>query len=99
MCSPVTIAAVLNVLAARLEGHTREQLLRVLEGDSVDKVSDVAFRPADVLREGDDEDAPDIKFANALRVADRLHLREPFREVLGKVDFESQVYLKSFNFL
>ncbi|KAJ8452067.1 hypothetical protein Cgig2_016648 [Carnegiea gigantea] len=62
-----------------------------LARDSMDEVSDMASRLADVLREGDDEDAPDIKFANALRVADRLHLRETFREILGKVDFESQV--------
>ncbi|KAJ8452066.1 hypothetical protein Cgig2_016647 [Carnegiea gigantea] len=84
-CSPLSVYAVLSILAAGSDGQIREQLLRVMERDSVDELHDLASRLAEILEGDYDEDAPDICFANALWVADRLTLKEPFKNILRDV--------------
>ncbi|XP_074287562.1 serpin-Z3-like [Silene latifolia] len=88
VCSPVSIDAVLRILAAGAKNSTLEELLRSLGHANLEELNAAARELATVLKgsENEDEDyAPVISYVNALWLDQRFLLDNLFQMVLRDV--------------
>ncbi|XP_074287490.1 serpin-Z2B-like [Silene latifolia] len=87
VCSPVSIDAVLSILAMGAENSTLEQLLTLLGHDDVRELNTRARKLRAVLDNSHDnnEDAPKISFVNGLWLDQRFSLKAGFQKVLKDV--------------
>ncbi|XP_074284454.1 serpin-ZX-like [Silene latifolia] len=87
VCSPVSIDAILSILALGVENSTLDQLLALLEHGDVRELNTVARKLRAVLKvtHDDDEDAPKISFVNGLWLNQRFSLKPAFQKVLKEL--------------
>lgn len=97
VCSPVSIDAVLNILALGCRGPTLEQLLQLLGCDTVKDFNATASILAGVLKESKGVNAPGISFLNTLWVDQQFPLKASFREVL-RDEFNTEAWAADFSY-
>ncbi|XP_074321545.1 serpin-Z2B-like [Silene latifolia] len=85
VCSPVSIDAILSILALGVENSTLDQLLTLLGHSDLSELNTAASKLRAVLKVTDDEDAPKISFVNGLWLNQRFSLKPAFQEVLKDV--------------
>ncbi|XP_074293738.1 serpin-Z1B-like [Silene latifolia] len=87
VCSPVSIDALLSILALGAENSTLEQLLMLLGHGDLSELNTAARKLGAVLKgsRDDDEDGPKISFANGLWLDQRFSLKPGFKKGLKDV--------------
>ncbi|XP_074321546.1 serpin-Z10-like [Silene latifolia] len=100
VCSPVSIDAILSILALGVQNSTLDQLLTLLGHSDVSELNTATSKLRAILKvtHDDDEDAPKISFVNGLWLNQRFSLKAEFEKVLKDVheadvravDFENQ---------
>ncbi|XP_074293745.1 serpin-ZX-like [Silene latifolia] len=101
VCSPVSIEALLNILALGAENSTLDQLLLLLGHGDLSELNTAARKLGAVLKgaRDDDDDGPKISFVNGLWLDQRFSLKPGFKKGLKDVhetearvvDFANQV--------
>ncbi|XP_074303438.1 serpin-ZX-like, partial [Silene latifolia] len=87
VCSPVSIDALLSILALAVENSTLEQLLTLLGHRDVKELNKVARKLRAVLKSSRDidKDGPKISFVNGLWLDQRFSLKAGFQKELKDV--------------
>ncbi|XP_074321547.1 serpin-Z2B-like [Silene latifolia] len=87
ICSPVSIDAILSILALGVENSTLDQLLTLLGHGDVSGLNTTTRKLRAILKvtHDDDEDAPKISFVNGLWLNQRFSLKADFQKVLKDV--------------
>ncbi|XP_056698766.1 serpin-Z10-like [Spinacia oleracea] len=81
VCSPISIDAVLNIIALGAKGPTLDQLIELLGYQGTDDFNGVASLLAGVLKEPKDGDGLGITFVNALWIDKCYTLNSSFQKV------------------
>ncbi|KAK9690267.1 hypothetical protein RND81_09G116800 [Saponaria officinalis] len=98
VCSPLSINAVLNILAVGAKGQLLQQLLELVEISSFEELGVNASTLDNLVQQSNHVDAPSVSFANALWIHHQLPLNAVFRRTINDVhnaetwlvDFENQ---------
>ncbi|XP_074291570.1 serpin-ZX-like [Silene latifolia] len=86
ICSPVSIDAILNILAVGAENSTLDQLLKLLGHADFQGLKNAACKLSAVLKSSNDDDnGPKISFVNGLWLDHRFSLKPGFQKVLRDV--------------